>query len=462
MLPLRLSYDTFGGEREVMDFLLHIGMLNNVCSVCHQVVPVKYEKGSPFPRIDCPVCSPRPSCATNSALDLSHIRNVPLFLFVASCFSLHVSTKAIMCLTGAHYRTVKKYIGCIQKAMCEKIRKERSEGRMMLGGQGKIVEIDEMFVCGRKYGRGRRMAKEGTWVLGLTEVDAASNPIENRNFLEQLRKREDEREEAARQRQERRKRRKTTKNAVRAPRPIPDVPAPDTAAPNASVPVSPDHDCPAPHCPVPNFLTSFVRTSDTFEVETAEWIDDAFATDDGDDNGHELANQDEEEEGIEIVHVADNVDDEESLSRIEPESQLKRLFSQSRKNMPKKTLFFVLPDRSKETLHRFIVANALPGSTIYTDEWRGYNGLDGSITIPQRNNSATFSFRTILVFCSRRFSILSHRTIRFIPDSSMAFLDWAKTHWFCIVLLNPKYSSTIRLLKLGRRAGDDAGDEKKR
>ena len=74
--------------------------------------------------------------------------------------------------------------------------------------------------------------------------------------------------------------------------------------------------------------------------------------------------------------MADDVNDEESLSRIELENQLKRLFSQSRKNKPKKTLFFVLPDRSKETLHRFIVANVLPGSTIYTDEWRGYNGLD--------------------------------------------------------------------------------------
>ena len=52
------------------------------------------------------------------------------------------------------------------------------------------------------------------------------------------------------------------------------------------------------------------------------------------------------------------------------------MFSQSRKNRPKKTLFFVLPDRTKETLHRFIVENVLPGSMIFTDEWRGYNGLD--------------------------------------------------------------------------------------
>ena len=56
--------------------------------------------------------------------------------------------------------------------------------------------------------------------------------------------------------------------------------------------------------------------------------------------------------------MADNVDDEESLTRIELETELKRLFSQSRKNKPKNTLFFVLPDRSKETLHRFIVENS--------------------------------------------------------------------------------------------------------
>ena len=120
----------------------------------------------------------------------------------------------------------KKYIGFLQKVMCSKINKERLEGRVMLGGTGKVVEIDEMFVCARKYGRGRPMAKEGTWVLGLTEDDEVSHSIENENFLELLRKREDKREEAARQRQERRKRHKNSKNAVRAPCPIPNAPAP--------------------------------------------------------------------------------------------------------------------------------------------------------------------------------------------------------------------------------------------
>ena len=54
--------------------------------------------------------------------------------------------------------------------------------------------------------------------------------------------------------------------------------------------------------------------------------------------------------------------------------------------------------------------------------------------IPQRNNSATFSFRTILVFCSRLFSILLHRGFLFIPDYSTTFFIQAKAPWFLMVL----------------------------
>ena len=44
----------------------------------------------------------------------------------------------------------------------------------MLGGVGKTVEVDEAFVSKRKYGRGRKTAKEGLWVVGLTEVYSTS------------------------------------------------------------------------------------------------------------------------------------------------------------------------------------------------------------------------------------------------------------------------------------------------
>ena len=51
------------------------------------------------------------------------------------------------------------------------------------------------------------------------------------------------------------------------------------------------------------------------------------------------------------------------------------LFSQSRRHLPKKTLYFIVPNRNHETLHRIITDNVLNGTTIYTDEWNGYNGL---------------------------------------------------------------------------------------
>ena len=56
------------GQEAVMNYLLEIDLLNNVCEVCGKVVPVQYEDGSPFHRIACPTCKPKSSCTTNTAL----------------------------------------------------------------------------------------------------------------------------------------------------------------------------------------------------------------------------------------------------------------------------------------------------------------------------------------------------------------------------------------------------------
>ena len=50
------------------------------------------------------------------------------------------------------------------------------------------------------------MAKEGTWILRLTEVEASTHPIEKPELLEQLKDREDKRELAVLERSEKRKR----------------------------------------------------------------------------------------------------------------------------------------------------------------------------------------------------------------------------------------------------------------
>ena len=89
--------------------------------------------------------------------------------------------------------------------------------------------------------------------------------------------------------------------------------------------------------------------------------------------------QEDEPDPVDIIHVEedDGTDDLDArLTRLQFERQMTRLFSQSRKDKPKKTLFFILPNRKKETLHKFIIENVIPGSTIYTDEWKGYIALN--------------------------------------------------------------------------------------
>ena len=137
---------------------------------------------------------------------MAKIRKTPLFLFVVHCFCLRVSVKAILALSGADYATVSHYIRVLRGALCEKVKEEHVGGGLKLGGAGKVVEIDEMYLCHPKYHVGRRTVKEGIWVLGMIEVDAASHPIETPDALHTLRVREEKREQAARERAERRKR----------------------------------------------------------------------------------------------------------------------------------------------------------------------------------------------------------------------------------------------------------------
>ena len=209
----------------------------------------------------------------------------------------------------------------------------------MLGGPGKVVEIDEMFLSHRKYKRGRKLAKEGTWILGLTEVDASSHPIENPGVLERLIEREDKREQAARERAERRK--TVMQRTVRTR--LHDFPS-AFSVPRTSQP-------------------STVNESDSEEPQCRDIDLDRRAV--------------ENDDPVDLNQVGNDADEcEGALERIEFENQLRRLISESRKDKEKKTLFFVLSDRKKETLEKIIKANVRPNSVIFTDEWRGYNGLE--------------------------------------------------------------------------------------
>ena len=117
MLRLSLGYDSFGGRDRVVDFLIEKGLLNKTCPFCHQEGKLLKEKGRGVPRFYCPCKKLKLSCAVGTAFNWKRVINIPLFIFVAHRVCLRVSTKAIQALSGADYRTVKRYITALREAM---------------------------------------------------------------------------------------------------------------------------------------------------------------------------------------------------------------------------------------------------------------------------------------------------------------------------------------------------------
>ena len=205
MLDFHISYDSFGGRDAVHQFLFDVGLLSRDCPKCGRRRRIEQVENMEFPRLRCR-CGYRQSCKNSTVLGDHSVGDVPLFLFVVKCFVLRVSTKAIVELTGAHEDTIHNFLKIIRDVLCASFDQQARNPNFMFGGEGKIVEVDEAYICRRKYGKGRRQKKEGKWVVGITEVDDNTQTIENQQLLQGLIEREDQRRRAAESRAEQRRR----------------------------------------------------------------------------------------------------------------------------------------------------------------------------------------------------------------------------------------------------------------
>ena len=150
-------------------------------------------------------------------------------------------------------------------------------------------------------------------MLGLTEVDSASHPIEDSRLLERLKEKEERRQKSA---EERAKRRRKLPPATNGPTHLPPLPLPFAAHSLELLPslfAIPSSLLPLPH-------QSGVNQCRLLPVDQGQ--------NDEDDN----------EDPVDVIHVHDGDDSVQALTSVAFENQMKRLFSQSRKNMPKKTL----------------------------------------------------------------------------------------------------------------------------
>ena len=316
MAKLKLSYDVFGGPKEVFNCLCMLGILNIECPKCHVDCHDYFLEDRNLPRLECS-CGYEASCLTGSVFEKCKIRNVPAFLFVLKCFVLRVPRKAIVGLTGSKDDTIGKYLNVIRDALCQSFDQTSRDPSFMFGGEGKVVEVDEAFICHRKNHKGRIEAKEGVWVVGITEVDKSTHRIENEELMVHLQEVEEARQKAAEAAEARRKILKTRKKAARVP-----------------------------NGPVFNGVTIPL----------------------------DLPDGDEPLEFVEDVPVIRTVSAQQTPT-VELRKEAKAVFSQSRKGKAKKTMFFIVEHRDAQTLEKIIGEFVLPGSTVFTDEWAGYNGL---------------------------------------------------------------------------------------
>ena len=270
MFKFHVTYDSFGGPEVVFDYLCKLGVLCTECPKGHGSCKAQHLADRSLPQMRCS-CGYRGSCLRGSLFEKHKIDDVPLFLFVLRCFILRVPTKSVVGITGSKMDTIAKYLKVIREAMCLCIDEAIRDPSFMLGGEGKVVEVDEAFVCHSKYHRGRPEAKEGIWIVGLTEVSDSSRQVTDPAMMKFIKDREDAREKAAEAALARRKKTKVTKKAtvcvLRGPAPrlaTHDPDAVEVFGANApEIPEVPVHSPRSPQ-PPPHPLSTSAKTSRFF------------------------------------------------------------------------------------------------------------------------------------------------------------------------------------------------------
>ena len=178
--------------------LFDTGLLKAKCPTCGQDAATKFFPSRPAPVLVCPQHG-RSSPVQHTLFEEEGIASIPKFLFVLTCFLLNIPSNAICQLSGTREETVGS---SIRVKMCDK-NEEDIGNRVVLGGEGKVVEIDEVFLATHKHHRGTPRSKQGVWVFGMMEVDAAEKVVNDQDLLMFIQEKE-RREESTREEEEER------------------------------------------------------------------------------------------------------------------------------------------------------------------------------------------------------------------------------------------------------------------
>ena len=331
-----ITEDFWGGKEAMFKRLFELGLLDRVCKRCKRgIVNITFEKGRNFPPTYCRECHAEvESCRNGSIFDVENILNIPAFLFVFVNVLLRAPMSAIQYCSGLQPETARKYVDVVRKTMTHTAQKLYSSWEGQLGGPGKVVEIDEAFLVKNKFHVGRLQAKQGVIVFGITERDGGKKTV-NEELYQYLRAKQAWRES---------KERPSNHGSLRQPQ---------TRRRQGGTGSQQGGD------------DGRIELDDETRLVVLE--DDVEEDAEGDDSDVEDFEEPAPEQAAQGgVHFQFNTDMEKAEREV---------FGPDKKTKPHRTLFFVVPDRSADTLLPIFRKYVAPGSIIFSDAWPAYNRL---------------------------------------------------------------------------------------
>ena len=323
----------YGGREGCIERLFDLGLLDPLCKKCQKRVKPRFVGKRFFPRTYCPEChNIVESCRNGSIFEAEKIEFIPAFLFVLDSVLLRTPMNFIQRFSGLQPETARKYVGVVRDMMADTTRNLYRSWEGQLGGPGKVVEIDEAILTTNKNHVGRLQAKQGVIVFGITERDGGYKTVSEELYAYLVAK------EAWRKSKER-----PGNNGGLRP--------PQTRRRGGTN----------------------TQPAEEALAEEEEMRQVVLGEDDEEDGDDDWAEEAEEAEEPAPEHAAQGT----VPFQINPDMEKaeRELFGPDKKTQPHRTLFFVVPDRSAETLLPIIRKYVAPESIVFSDAWPAYNRL---------------------------------------------------------------------------------------
>ena len=166
-----VTKESFGSNADIWDLLVRTGNIPEkpVCRRCRNNLNTNEARKKLHFSIRCTKCMQ--STYLLEKHDLFEVKNIRKFLFCLTKWLSNAKFSSIKSSTAITKRTWRNYKRICHNVLDAVLKRMKEGGKMKLGGPGRVVEVDECHLFTRKYGRGKPLANESLWVVGLIERD---------------------------------------------------------------------------------------------------------------------------------------------------------------------------------------------------------------------------------------------------------------------------------------------------